>query len=177
MCITHSNHHVSFKIEADGAGELDVFVGLACGGEGDFEVAAAGFDALVSSDEGAGGDACAAGEGLVLDAALRGADGKGTVGKVFDEVDVDAEGPAVSEVAEAASLPYHVVMFQVLDTHDEVRSAAECGVEPIMLDNMDDATMKQAVEMIPAMRPMSSAPQGPTWSRGAPMATGPQSIA
>ena len=34
------------------------------------------------------------------------------------------------------------------DTLDEVRAAAECGVEYIMLDNMDDATMAQAVKIV-----------------------------
>ena len=34
------------------------------------------------------------------------------------------------------------------DTLDEVRAAAECGVEHIMLDNMDDETMKEAVGIV-----------------------------
>ena len=34
------------------------------------------------------------------------------------------------------------------DTLDDVRAAAECGVEHIMLDNMDDDTMKQAVGIV-----------------------------
>ena len=31
---------------------------------------------------------------------------------------------------------------------DEVRAAAECGVEYILLDNMDDATMAEAVKIV-----------------------------
>ncbi len=34
------------------------------------------------------------------------------------------------------------------DTLDEVRAAAGCGVEHIMLDNMDDATMAEAVKIV-----------------------------
>ena len=34
------------------------------------------------------------------------------------------------------------------DTLDEVRAAAECGVEHIMLDNMDDTTMERAVGIV-----------------------------
>ena len=34
------------------------------------------------------------------------------------------------------------------DTLDDVRAAAECGVEHIMLDNMDDTTMERAVGIV-----------------------------
>ena len=53
---------------------------------------------------------------------------------------------AIPRAVERARKKYPALEIEVeADTLDEVRQAAECGVEHIMLDNMDNETMKQAV--------------------------------
>lgn len=56
---------------------------------------------------------------------------------------------AIPRAVERARERYPGLEIEVeTDTLDEVRSAAECGVEYIMLDNMDDATMREAVGIV-----------------------------
>ena len=56
---------------------------------------------------------------------------------------------AIPRAVERARKRYPGLEIEVeTDTLDEVRSAAECGVEHIMLDNMDDATMREAVGIV-----------------------------
>ena len=56
---------------------------------------------------------------------------------------------AIPRAVERARKRYPGLEIEVeTDTLDEVRSAAECGVEYIMLDNMDDATMREAVGIV-----------------------------
>jgi nicotinate-nucleotide pyrophosphorylase (carboxylating) len=56
---------------------------------------------------------------------------------------------AIPRAVERARRAYPDLEIEVeADTLDEVRAAAECGVEYIMLDNMDDATMAQAVKIV-----------------------------
>ena len=58
-------------------------------------------------------------------------------------------GCAIPSAVERARRAYPDLEIEVeADTLDEVRQAAECGVEYIMLDNMDDATMAQAVKIV-----------------------------
>ena len=53
---------------------------------------------------------------------------------------------AIPRAVERARRAYPGLEIEVeADTLDDVRAAAECGVEHIMLDNMDDETMKRAV--------------------------------
>ena len=52
---------------------------------------------------------------------------------------------AIPRAVERARRAYPDLEIEVeADTLDDVRAAAECGVEHIMLDNMDDETMKRA---------------------------------
>ena len=56
---------------------------------------------------------------------------------------------AIPRAVERARRAYPKLEIEVeTDTLDEVRAAAECGVEHIMLDNMDDETMKQAAAIV-----------------------------
>jgi nicotinate-nucleotide pyrophosphorylase (carboxylating) len=56
---------------------------------------------------------------------------------------------AIPRAVERARRAYPDLEIEVeTDTLDEVRAAAECGVEHIMLDNMDDATMAEAVKIV-----------------------------
>jgi len=56
---------------------------------------------------------------------------------------------AIPRAVERARKKYPGLEIEVeADTLDEVRAAAECGVEHIMLDNMDDATMARAVGIV-----------------------------
>ena len=56
---------------------------------------------------------------------------------------------AIPRAVERARRAFPELEIEVeADTLDEVRAAAECGVEYIMLDNMDDATMAQAVKIV-----------------------------
>ena len=56
---------------------------------------------------------------------------------------------AIPRAVERARRAYPDLEIEVeTDTLDEVRAAAECGVEHIMLDNMDDATMAEAVRIV-----------------------------
>lgn len=56
---------------------------------------------------------------------------------------------AIPRAVERVRRAYPKLEIEVeTDTLDEVRAAAACNVEYIMLDNMDDATMKQAVEIV-----------------------------
>lgn len=56
---------------------------------------------------------------------------------------------AIPRAVERARRAYPDLEIEVeADTLDDVRAAAECGVEHIMLDNMDDATMNQAVGIV-----------------------------
>ena len=58
-------------------------------------------------------------------------------------------GSAIPSAVERARRAYPDLEIEVeADTLDEVRAAAECGVEYIMLDNMDDATMREAVGIV-----------------------------
>ena len=55
---------------------------------------------------------------------------------------------AIRRAVERARKAYPDLEIEVeADTLDEVRQAAECGVEHIMLDNMDDDTMREAVRI------------------------------
>ena len=56
---------------------------------------------------------------------------------------------AIPRAVERARRAYPDLEIEVeTDTLDEVRAAAECGVEYILLDNMDDATMAEAVKIV-----------------------------
>ena len=56
---------------------------------------------------------------------------------------------AIPRAVERARRAYPQLEIEVeADTLDEVRAAAECGVEHIMLDNMDDDTMREAVGIV-----------------------------
>jgi len=58
-------------------------------------------------------------------------------------------GSAIPAAVERARRAYPDLEIEVeADTLDEVRAAAGCGVEYIMLDNMDDATMAEAVGIV-----------------------------
>ena len=56
---------------------------------------------------------------------------------------------AIRRAVERARKAYPDLEIEVeADTLDEVRQAAECGVEYILLDNMDDDTMREAVRLV-----------------------------
>ena len=56
---------------------------------------------------------------------------------------------AIRRAVERARRAYPELEIEVeADTLDEVRAAAECGVEHILLDNMDDRTMAEAVKIV-----------------------------
>ena len=56
---------------------------------------------------------------------------------------------AIRRAVERARKAYPDLEIEVeADTLDEVRQAAECGVEYILLDNMSDDTMREAVRLV-----------------------------
>lgn len=60
---------------------------------------------------------------------------------------MEGDGAIPRAVARARKAYPQLEIEVEADTLDEVRAAAECGVEHIMLDNMDDATMAEAVKI------------------------------
>ena len=61
---------------------------------------------------------------------------------------IEGDG-AITRAVERARKAYHALEIEVeADCLDEVAQAAEAGVEYIMLDNMDNETMKKAVEIV-----------------------------
>jgi len=61
---------------------------------------------------------------------------------------MEGDGAIPRAVARARKMYPDLEIEVEADTLDDVRAAAECGVEHIMLDNMGDATMAQAVGIV-----------------------------
>ena len=61
---------------------------------------------------------------------------------------MEGDGAIMRAVARARKACPGLEVEVEADTLDEVRAAAECGVEHIMLDNMDDAAMAEAVKIV-----------------------------
>ena len=61
---------------------------------------------------------------------------------------MEGDGAIPRAVARARKMYPGLEIEVEADTLDDVRAAAECGVEHIMLDNMDDATMREAVGIV-----------------------------